>query len=59
VTVSSTGLKWELHKQALSFPESNSCFNRTINETVTLQSHSGILLVLLYLQPMLDAGLTA
>ncbi|HVE43824.1 MAG TPA: thiamine diphosphokinase [Gammaproteobacteria bacterium] len=57
--VSSTGLKWELDKQTLSFPESNSCFNRTVNETISLESHNGILLVLLYLQPIQDAGLTA
>jgi thiamine pyrophosphokinase len=55
--LTTSGLKWELKDATLSFPGHHSCFNRTIKSTITLQMHKGILLVLIYQQDVIDAGL--
>ena len=54
--ISSQGLKWELSKNTLSFPGSNSCYNRTVLPKITLEVHEGKLLILVYENPMPDAG---
>lgn len=54
--VSSTGLKWELKQSKLSFPGSNSCFNRTQQESITIEIEEGAALLLIYTQPSIDAG---
>lgn len=54
--ISSTGLKWELNKSSLSFPGTNSCFNRTKNETINIKSEKGSALILIYLEPAIDDG---
>ncbi len=55
-SVSSTGLKWELDHLSLAFPGTNSCFNRTQQSTIQLNVHQGSVLVLIYLEPAIDAG---
>lgn len=55
-TVSSTGLKWELKHAKLAFPGTNSCFNRSKNTTVHLKIHQGSVLILIYMEPAIDAG---
>lgn len=47
--VDTKGLKWELHQYALSFPGKNSCFNRTINETIDIKVKNGTLLLFIEL----------
>lgn len=54
--VSSEGLKWELERHCLQFPGLNSCLNRTSSGQVSLNLHSGKLLVLIYERPIQDAG---
>ena len=54
--VSSTGLKWELKKDLLTFPGNTSCFNRTISEVFSIDVHRGSVLALFYLQEIHDAG---
>lgn len=58
-TLSSIGLQWELHNAQLSFPGTNSCFNRTLHPEIFLEVHQGSVLVLIYEQMIEDAGLTA
>ncbi len=54
--LSSSGLKWELLDQSLSFPGQTSCFNRSLAKTVTLEVHQGQVLVLIYENAIKDAG---
>lgn len=56
-TVSSTGLKWELNSASLTFPGFTSCYNRVMQETITLEVHQGDVLVLIYENSSLDAGM--
>jgi thiamine pyrophosphokinase len=56
--VTTQGLKWELNDFVLEFPGVNSTFNRTASEEVFIQVHRGNLLVMVYLQEMVDAGLS-
>jgi len=46
--VTSRGLKWELQQQALVFAVSNSCFNRSVAETIEINNHEGRVLILIY-----------
>ena len=55
--LSSDGLQWELENTHLSFPGQSSCFNRTQCDTISLEVQLGALLVLIYEQPMKDAGI--
>jgi thiamine pyrophosphokinase len=55
-TVTTRGLKWELDAQVLSFPGSNSCFNRAQHDEVMIAADSGDVLVLVYELTMNDAG---
>jgi len=55
--ISSNGLKWELHKQSLTFPGVNSCFNRCQANEIEIIAHQGTLLILIYLSAIDDAGL--
>ncbi len=54
--ISTKGLKWELEYYQMSFPGTNSSFNRTICETVSIEVHSGLSLVMIYLEKMKDYG---
>lgn len=54
--VSSCGLKWELTRHRLSFPGDQSCFNRGVQAQVMLEVHEGNVLVLIYEDPIQDAG---
>lgn len=54
--ISSHGLKWELHNHELSFPGTNSCFNRMSQPETVLSVHQGLALVLIYTEETLDAG---
>jgi thiamine pyrophosphokinase len=47
-TVTTIGLKWELKDSHLSFPGKNSCFNRSIRETIQIKVAKGCVLVLIY-----------
>ncbi|MDR3503442.1 MAG: thiamine diphosphokinase [Legionella sp.] len=57
-TLSSIGLQWELNATNLSFPGTNSCFNRTQASEIHLEVHQGSVLVLIYEQQIDDAGTT-
>lgn len=57
-TLSSKGLQWELNATHLSFPGTNSCFNRTQASEIHLEVHQGNVLVLIYEQQIDDAGTT-
>lgn len=54
--ISTTGLKWDLDKAALSFPGKNSCLNRTAQEEISMTLFQGSVLVLIYLCEIEDAG---
>lgn len=54
--VSTSGLKWELEKNLLTFPGNTSCFNRTEKQNISIHVHEGSLLALFYLQETHDAG---
>jgi thiamine pyrophosphokinase len=56
--VTTEGLKWELNSSILQFPGVNSTFNRTASEDVSIQVHRGNVLVMVYLQEVVDAGLS-
>lgn len=56
--VSTRGFKWELTDAILEFPGVNSTFNRTAKEDISIQVHRGNILVMVYLQEMVDAGLS-
>ncbi len=55
-TVTTRGLKWELDTHELSFPGTNSCFNRAHHGEVMITVESGNVLVLIYELTMNDAG---
>lgn len=50
--ISSTGLQWELSDFIMSFPGTNSCFNRTTQERVELRVQEGRALVLIQYNPV-------
>ncbi|WP_341756713.1 MULTISPECIES: thiamine diphosphokinase [unclassified Candidatus Tisiphia] len=54
--ISTKGLKWELECYQMSFPGTNSSFNRTVCQTVSIEVHSGLSLVMIYLERMKDHG---
>lgn len=56
-TVTTQGLKWELNKHELTFPGTNSSFNRSANSLVSIEIHKGCCLVMIYLDGEKDAGL--
>ncbi|QOD38849.1 thiamine diphosphokinase [Candidatus Wolbachia massiliensis] len=55
--LSTQGLKWELHLSNLAFPGENSCFNRSVSSEISLEVHSGVCLVMVYLDTVDDAGI--
>lgn len=54
--VSTSGLKWNLDHEDLTFPGRNSCFNRTSDSQIILEVHKGTVLACIYLEPVIDAG---
>lgn len=54
--ISSKGLKWDLNNTQLHFPGKSSCFNRTQESQIEIQVLEGSVLILIYMQPMPDAG---
>jgi thiamine pyrophosphokinase len=54
--ISTKGLKWELYLSNLAFPGKNSCFNRSLRDKVSIEVHSGICLVMVYLEAVDDAA---
>jgi len=54
--VRTSGFKWELQNDTVSFFGVNSCFNRTTNNQATITVNNGTLLTLIYLQNIDDAG---
>jgi thiamine pyrophosphokinase len=57
--ISTRGLRWNLTRTTLSFPESTSCFNRALSDDVLIDIASGAALVLAYTIPIVDNGLTS
>ncbi len=55
-TVTTKGLKWELNRHDLTFPGTNSSFNRSANGQVSIEVHEGCCLVMIYLTGEKDAG---
>ncbi len=55
-TVTTKGLKWELNEHTLTFPGTNSSFNRTSNRQVFVEVNEGCCLVMIYLNGEKDAG---
>lgn len=55
-TVTTKGLKWELNHHELTFPGTNSSFNRTSNSPVFIEVNKGYCLVMIYLNGEKDAG---
>lgn len=55
--VTSSGLKWELNNAALTFPGNNSLSNRTITDNITIEVIEGNLLLLIYIENIIDQGL--
>lgn len=55
-TLSTQGLKWELHHTKLSFIGHNSYFNRSAANQVSISVHQGTCLLMIYTEPILDAG---
>lgn len=56
-SVTTHGLQWDLDQTHLQFWGFNSFFNRTSQKHVEIKLLEGTLLVLVYLQPIQDAGL--
>jgi thiamine pyrophosphokinase len=63
--ISTSGLKWDLDDAHLAFAAHssssglfgfNSCFNRTVRKSVVLSVTSGIALVMIYTDVIIDAG---
>ncbi|MDR0640489.1 MAG: thiamine diphosphokinase [Holosporales bacterium] len=54
--ITTKGLRWNLTKSQLEFCGINSCFNRTVSETFSVTIHSGSVLLLTYLEGIIDAG---
>ena len=54
--VTSKGLQWELHDFAMNFFGKNSCFNRTIENDISLHVTQGTALVLIHQQQELTLG---
>ena len=52
--VSSNGLHWDLENTTLSFPGTNSCFNRSVDKKVTIHVSTGAALVLAYTEDVVD-----
>jgi len=57
--VKTKGLFWELDKHQLSFPGTNSCFNRTIDPTIHISVVKGVALLLVYEKTIEDGALEA
>ena len=55
-STSTTGFKWDLKREPLSFSGSTSCFNRSASDVVSIEVHEGAILALIYLVPIDDAG---
>jgi len=47
--ISTQGLKWELEHYKMSFPGRNSSFNRTYTNSIVIEVHTGLTLVMIYL----------
>lgn len=54
--VSTKGLKWELNDIQLNFPGQNSALNRTIQDKVSIKAKGGEVLILIYLNEIIDMG---
>lgn len=54
--VTTTGLKWDLDRQVLSFPGMNSCFNRVAKDEITISVEAGQILMMIYLEDIVDHG---
>jgi thiamine pyrophosphokinase len=48
--LSSQGLKWELKEYQAAFPGANSCFNRTVQQDISVTVQTGTCLFLIYLE---------
>ncbi|MBS0635464.1 MAG: thiamine diphosphokinase [Verrucomicrobia bacterium] len=56
-TVETSGLKWNLDNDRLTFPGKNSCFNRVLDPDCTITVVEGSLLIMIYLETISDAGI--
>lgn len=54
--VSTEGLKWNLSRTKLTFPGQSSCFNRSVGDEVIIHVEHGCVMLLIYLEPISDAG---
>jgi thiamine pyrophosphokinase len=54
--ISTAGLKWELDHYQLHFPGNNSCFNRVSDSNINIKVHQGEILVIIYLEDIVDFG---
>ena len=54
--LNSKGLIWELEQMTLNFPGQSSCFNRTVSNIVNIDVIEGLVLALIYTQPIDDGA---
>lgn len=55
--VKTYGLKWELDNAEINFLENHSCFNRCAEAEIKINIINGKILVIIYLEEVIDAGL--
>ena len=57
--ITTHGLKWELHDFCMTYPGQNSCFNRVAKIPLRIEIKSGAVLLMAYINKVMDAGLAA
>ncbi len=57
--ITTTGLKWNLCNDLLTFPGKNSALNRSYDENIRITVKEGILLCIIYLKDIRDAAFSS